>query len=142
MPTTTRAQISSRIKTILQAIDPLIIGQVFGYLESKPTTFPAVMLKYGGSTTEMLDTNHNLVTYVFDVLIIFPNADDEDAQGKWQVAYDTVINALNDIDNQTLSGDAVSFMVEGDDRPAFTDQFSTKVAVLGVRTRTKVVQSI
>lgn len=142
MPTTTREQIASRIKTILQAIDPTIVGEVFGYLEAKPTTFPAVMLKYGGSTTEMLDTTHNLVTYVFDILIIFPNADDEAAQAKWQVAYDTVINALNLQTNQTLSGDAVSFMVEGDDRPAFTDQFSTNVAVLGVRTRAKVVQSI
>lgn len=142
MATTTRVQIADRIGDILDTISGAIIPLKFRYVEAKPAQFPAVMLKYGGMESEMLDTITDLTTYVFDILVVFPNDESADSQEKWQAAYDAVMTALNDQDNQTLSGDAVSFRVDQDTRPASTDAFTTPVMVLAIRAVAKVVQSI
>ena len=142
MPNITRTNIADRIGDILDGISSSVFPVKYRYLESNPSSYPALMLKYGGATSEMLDTITDLVTYTFDIVIVFPNDESADSQTKWQNAYDTVMAALNDRDNQTLSGDAVSFRVDQDLKPASTSQFQQQVIVLGIRTLTKVVQSI
>ncbi len=142
MPTPTRANIQDRIGDILDTVSSSVIAVKYRYLEAKPSVFPASMITYGGSQIETLDTRNNLVTYVFNVHLIFPEDDSAAAQVKWQQALDTVIAALNTYANLVLSNDAANFSAVGDDAPAFSDQFGGRVAHLNIRTSTKVVQSI
>lgn len=142
MPNITRVNIADRIGDILDTISSSVFPSKYRYLESSPASYPALMLKYGGASSEMLDTVSDLVTYTFDIVLVFENDESAAAQTKWQNAYDTVMATLNDSDNQTLSGDAVSFRVDQDLKPAATTQFERPVIVLGIRTLTKVVQSI
>lgn len=142
MPTITRANIADRIGDILDTISTDIVPVKYRYLEGDPSSYPALMLGYGGAVSEMLDTTHDLVSYTFDIVLVFPNDESAASQTKWQTALDTLMTLLNNSANQTLSGDAVSFRVEQDLKPQLSEQFKHPVIILGVRTVAKVVQSI
>ena len=62
MPNITRTNIADRIGDILDGISSSVFPVKYRYLESNPSSYPALMLKYGGATSEMLDTVTDLVT--------------------------------------------------------------------------------
>lgn len=138
----TRATIQDAIGDILDGISSSIIPVKYRYPETKPTSFPAAMLLYRGSTTQMLDTATNLVAYQFSILTVYPVDEAATAYAKWLVAYDTLEAEFRKDDHQTLGGTAVKFMIEADGQPTYTEQFSQHVAVLDVRVIAEVLQSI
>lgn len=141
MPSTRQA-IFDRIGDVLDTISASIIPVKYRYPETNPSSFPASMLLYRGGTEKMVDTNHNLVTYRFSIVTVYPVAEAAASYNRWLQAYDTIVAELRKDDHQTLSGDAVKFMVEADGQPTYTDQFSQQVAVLDIRVVAEVLQSI
>lgn len=137
----TRQTIFDRIGDILDTIDAAIIPVKYRYPESQPSSFPASMLLYRGASEEMVDTVYNLVTYRFSIVTVYPIAEAATAYNRWLQAYDAIAAELRKDDHQTLSGDAVKFMVEADGQPSYTDQFSQQVAVLDIRVYAEVLQS-
>lgn len=138
----TREGIFDRIGDILDTISVAVIPVKYRYPETKPSSFPASMLIYRGATEREVDTTHNLVTYRFSILTVYPVAEAATAYNRWLQAYDTIVAEFRKDDHQTLSGDAVRFMVEADGQPTYTDQFSQQVAVLDIRVFAEVLQSI
>lgn len=138
----TRQTIFDKIGDILDTVDVAVIPVKYRYPETNPSSFPASMLLYRGASERMVDTVTNLVRYQFSIVTVYPVAEAAAAYNRWLQAYDTIVAELRKDDHQTLSGNAVKFMVEADGQPTYTDQFSQQVAVLDIRVVAEVLQSI
>jgi len=134
--------IHDRIADIVDTVSVSIIPVKYRYPEAKPSSFPAVMTLFAGDAERMIDTITNEQTMLFDIVTVFPVDESNTAYQKWLNLYDALKAEFRKDDHQTLSGDAVYFMVDASGRPTFSDEYSQPVAVLSIRVTAKVLQSI
>lgn len=134
--------VAQRLKAILDGVSSSILPVKYEYLETLPSSFPAGFIILGGAPAErMLDTVNNEVTYQFVVRTVFPVAESQGAFEKWLTLLDTIGTTFRAQSNQTLSGNAVSFMISGTSQ-SFSQEFSQPVLVLDVQVEAKVIQYI
>lgn len=136
------ASVFDKIGDIVDTISASVLPVKYRYPEGNPTAFPASILLFAGDTERMVDTATNEVDMAFDIMIVYPADESAAGYAKWLAIYDTLKTELRKDDHQTLSGDAVRFMIETTGKPSFTDQYGQIVAVLNVRVTAKVLQSI
>jgi len=138
-----RQTIHDAIGDIVDGISTSIIPVKYRYPESSPTQFPATFTLFRGSPPERkVDTITNEVIYNFAIVTVYPI--DESATGyqKWLLLYDTLTDELRKDDYQTLSGNAIDFMVETNGQPVATEEFAQPCVMLDIRVTAKVLKSI
>lgn len=112
---------TQQLKTILDTISSSILPVKFSYQETMPTSFPSANIIFSGGKERMLDTITNEVEERFVVRAIFPVEERQAAMEKWMTLVDEVGTKFAKDDYQTLSGNAISFMVDSY-QPPFTSQ--------------------
>lgn len=130
-----------RLKAILDSVSSSILPVKFQYVESMPTSFPAAMIAFQSSTEKELDTSTNVVDSVYAVSVIFPTEERQQATEKWMALLDAVSAAFRDEANQTLSNNAVRFMI-GQTQSSITTDYGQPVIVFTLIANVRFIKSI
>lgn len=134
--------VAQRLKTILDGVSSSILSVKYEYLETVPSSFPAGFIILAGAPAErMLDTVNNEVVYQFLIRTVFPVDASQGAFEKWLTLLDTIHTTFRSQTNQTLAGNAVSFMITGTSQ-SFSSDYSQQVLVLDIQVEAKVIQYI
>lgn len=133
----------NKIKTILDGISSTILPLKFKYLESKPSSFPAAMLISNGFSESMFTNESNQVVESFTIRLIYPQTESTAGYEKWLTLADTVSAEFRKKVNQTLSGEAVNFMVNQGLAPAFSDtEYIQPVVIFDIIVEAKFIKQI
>ena len=131
------------LKAILDAISSSTLALKFQYLESMPSSFPAAFITIDKSPGErFVDTVHNEVTPMFNVMAIFPSEESSGAFLKWMSLLDALTAAFRSSSNLTLGGIAVSFRIESTEQFSDQNNYAQPIVGFSVRVSAKMLLSI
>lgn len=136
------ATVHDKICDILDTVSAGVLAATYRYPPSKLDEFPAAVVLFGGDSERMIDTVTNEQSMVFSINTIFPTDESEDGYNKWLRLLDALKAELRKDDHQTLSGNAVYFLVDTTGRPEYSMDFAQPVVILGIRVTVRVLQSI
>lgn len=124
--------IKTKIKAILDTIDPSILPVKYDYQETLSNVFPAGAILFVGSNERWVDDIMNEITATFVIKTVFPTEEGSQATDKWMTFLDTLTSEFRRDSHVTLTGSAVSFRITGTERSIHSGDYPIPVVVFDI----------